>query len=326
MKKIFIAVLAVAALASCATDEIVSTPKGAAIGFGDTFVDNAVRAAVDLKKGDFDFSVYGSVVNAQGQAGMIFNNQEVAADGTYSPLQYWIASADYDFVAIAPYTGAAWTYAPAVNTVAENGTITFNNQTAAGEQDLLFAYAQSRKTPATITTAPAKVGFTFSHVLSKVAFKFANTFTDTNISLKIYNVKINNAAASGTLPVANGEDGVWAGTNDFVRAFGPVAAENVEAIGNGGYLTTEHFYLIPVEREYNITFDVDLYQAGVKLQTYNHEIPTTIALEKGKNYILNAELTPETVNPDQELYPIVFEVLDVDEWVDASPVTVPTNN
>ena len=257
---------------------------------------------------------------------MIFNKQQVAADGNYSPVQYWIASAEYDFVAIAPYTGAAWTYAPTVNTVAETGTITFDNETAAGEQDLLFAHAQPVTTPATITTEPAKVGFTFSHVLSKVAFKFANTFTDTNISLKVYNVKINNAAASGTLPVANGEDDVWVGTNDFARAFGPALADDVTAIGNGEYLTTEHFYLIPVERVYNITFDVDLYQAGVKLQTYNHEIPTTIALAKGKNYILNAALTPETVNPDQELYPIVFEVKGVDEWDDASPVTVPTNN
>ena len=59
MKKIFIAVLAVAALASCSKEEAVNVDKGAVIGF-DTFVENSTRAA-DLTKGNFDFGVYGLV-------------------------------------------------------------------------------------------------------------------------------------------------------------------------------------------------------------------------------------------------------------------------
>ena len=38
--------------------------------------------------------------------------------------------------------------------------------------------------------------------------------------MNVYDVKINNAAATGTLPVENGVTGAWTGTGDYVRAFG----------------------------------------------------------------------------------------------------------
>ena len=75
MKKIFIAVLAVAALASCSKEQTVNVDKGAVIGF-DTFVENSTRAN-DLKKDNFDFGVYG-LVEKGGNSALIFDNQEVA--------------------------------------------------------------------------------------------------------------------------------------------------------------------------------------------------------------------------------------------------------
>lgn len=320
MKKILFAAAALVALVSCNNDEVISRPEGAAIGFDNTFVENTTRAATDLTKGTFDFGVYGTVAKGGANA-LIFDNQQVAADGTYSPVQYWVAGAEYTFTAFAPYTNAKWAYAA---TDAYNGTVTFNNAAALGEQDFIFANAD-RTTDATINAAPAKVGFTFGHMLSKVAFKFTNNFVDNNITLKVYNVKVNNAAANGTMPVVDGIDGEWTGAGDYARAFGPATADEVATIANaGGQLTTEHFYLIPVERAYNITFDVVLYQAGVELQTYNHEINTTIAFEKGKSYSVNAALTPENVNPDEQLYPIEFQVDAVEEWVNGGGVALTT--
>ena len=323
MKKLFIAILGVAAFAACSQDVTLETPKGAVIGFDNVFVENSTRAAADLTKGNFDFGVYGTVANASGN-GLIFTNQPVAADGTYSPVQYWIADAQYDFVAIAPYTNAKWAY---TTTDAKNGTIKFNNAEAQGEQDLLFAYTKPAKTHATITPAPAKVGFTFGHLLSKVAFTFKNIFTDGNISLNVYGVQINNAAAEGTLQVVDGATQSWTGTGDYVRAFGPATADTVAEIANNGTLTTEHFYLIPVQREYNVSFKVDIYQAGVKLDTYTHNITTTINLEKGKSYSLSANLAPNNVNPNSQLFPIEFQVDAVTGWTQATQdiVSVPNN-
>lgn len=318
MKKIFIAVLAVAALASCATDEIVSTPKGAAIGFGDTFVDNAVRAN-DLVAGNFDFGVYGSVVNAQGQAGMIFNKQEVAADGTYSPVQYWIASAEYDFVAIAPYAEQAWTYAPAVSTVAENGTITFNNETAAANQDLLFAYVEPDPTDAEIKTAPAKVGFTFDHMLSRVKFTFANGFASNgNIKLEVKDVTITDAYATADLAIADGiPAAAWNnfGTTTFSKNFGQVGGATLAALTEGTSASTEHFYLIPANKAYNVTFTVVLYQAGVELDTYSRTatIPAT-EMKIGHSYDIKTTLKADNTSDDGELFPIEFQVTGVNGW------------
>ena len=151
-------------------------------------------------------------------------------------------------------------------------------------------------------------------------------FTDNKISLNVYDVKINNAAATGTMPVVNGEGGAWTGNGDYVRSFGDATASKDNALANNASTTTEHFYLIPVEREYNITFKVDLYQAGVLLDTYEHTVTTTIKLEKGKSYSFNATLAPQNVNPDAQLYPIEFNVADVDGWDPATgnnDVTLP---
>lgn len=323
MKKILFAAAAVVALASCATDEVISRPDNkVAIEFDNAFVDNSTRVATDLTLANLqDFGVYGTVAKGGSQA-LIFDNTKVSNNSgtfTYSPAQYWVEDANYTFSAFAPYTGAKWAYAPTNNSDAHNGTLSFNNAAALGEQDLIFA-STARTTGTTLTAAPAKVNFTFGHLLSKVAFKYTNSFTDGNITLNVYDVKINNAAATGTVALTNGAIGAWAGAGNYARSFGlaTAAAENLLANG-GGTFTTEHFYLIPVEREYNITFKVDLIQSGVLLKTYEHTVTTTINLEKGKSYSINAALTPENVNPDptQQLYPIEFDVIAVEDWVNA---------
>lgn len=325
MKKLFIAILAVTGLVACSQDQLVEAPKSVAIAFDNAFVNNSTRATDINIENLSGFGVYGSVVNGQGQQGLIFNNQEVKKNGnaySYSPAQYWIANAQYDFVAIAPYTDAEWAYD---TTDAKNGTIEFDNEAAQGEQDLLFAHTKPAKTAATITD-PDKVGFTFSHILSKVLFSFKNIFTDGKISLKVYDVKINNTAASGSVAVTDGVVGAWQGTNDYIRAFGPATADAVAEIANNGTLTTEYFYLIPVQREYNVSFKVDIYQAGVKLDTYTHNIKTTINLEKGKSYSLSANLAPNNVNPNSQLYPIEFKVDDITDWTQAPTQSIVPNN
>ena len=315
--------MAVAALVACNKAEVVESAPAAKIAFDNAFVDNATKAATDITLASLsDFGVYGTVTKDPNSA-LIFNNTEVTKDGTtytYSPVQYWIEGAQYTFSAYAPFTGAKWAFTPADAKDAYNGTLSFNNKEAQGEQDLLFASA-TRTTPGTIDASPAAVSFTFSHLLSKVVFKYTNGFTDNNITLNVYDVKINNAAAAGTIPVAGGDAGVWTGTGDYARSFGKATADPVDALANGASITTDHFYLIPVERAYNITFKVDLYQAGVLLDTYEHSVTPTINIEKGKSYSFNANLTPSNVNPTTQLYPIEFNVNTVGTWDPAAEGT-----
>ena len=318
MKKLFIAILGVAAFAACSQDVTLETPKGAAIGFDNVFVENATKAAADISAANLaNFGVYGSIINAEGAKGMIFNNQTVAkgAEGySYSPAQYWVAATTYNFVALAPQTAANWTYANAEND-AYNGVISFNNAAAAGEQDLLFA-SHGRTTADKLTAAPEKVAFTFNHMLSRVKFTFTNGFHQgSNVTLKITDVTITNAHAEGTLAVANGvvaED--WTGSEaTFARLFGNLDTEILAE--NGGNGATEHYYLLPTATAtYDITFTVALYQAGVLVDTYNRNATISIDLEKGKSYNFQATLNKDNTSDEAgELYPIEFTAT-VNDW------------
>ncbi|MBO5855746.1 MAG: fimbrillin family protein [Alistipes sp.] len=334
MKKLLFAAAAIVAMASCATDDVVSRPAGAAIEFNDAFVENSTRAADIDAENLTNFGVYGSVVNSSNQQGMIFANQVVtktASGYTYTPAQYWIAGAKYDFVAFAPYQSGAdatWTYAPAVGTAAENGTITFDNAKAGANQDFLFA-ATSCETPASITTAPAPVAFTFNHMLSRVKLSFTNGFqSNGNIKLVVKNVHITNTAAVGTLSVAKAESATaaavaadWttvATNNNLDVTFGDVAA--AAQLAEAGSGSTTHFYVIPAEREYNITFDVDLYQAGVHLDTYHRSAKVTVDFTRGMSYDLKATLNQTNTSDEGQLYPIEFTVTGVEKW-DNNPDT-----
>ena len=332
MKKLFIAILGVAAFAACSQEMTLETPKGAAIGFDNVFVENATRAADLTANNITDFGDYGFISNAAGK-GQIFNNQAVTKSGdafTYSPAQYWVANADYYFAAIVPYAGAHWTYAADKETP-DAGLLSFNNSAAAANQDLLFAYYK-RDAVEKIEAAPAPVAFTFDHVLSRVKFSFKNGFAEgQNITLDVTNVNITNAIAEGTLAL---EAGALAA--DWVVAATP-ATFNIP-FGNAGATlaatavgTTEHFYLIPAnDYEYNVTFDITLYQAGVKLDTYNRSAKVTVDLLRGNSYELAATLNASNVsdeNGENALYPIEFAINKVNEWVENyADVIVPSHN
>ena len=335
MKKIFFAVLALAGLAACSTDEVVSRPQGAVIGFDNAFVENSTRAN-DLTANNLDFGVYGLVEKGNEKA-LIFTNQKVEKDGQYSPAQYWIAAAQYYFTAIAPYTNAKWSYA---TTTAHTGTISFNNATAEANQDLLFAYVKPDQTPAQINTTPDKVGFTFNHMLSRVRFTFANGFGEgSNITLQVYDVTITDAYATADLVVTNGTPAVdWSNFNGtFSKNFGMVGGDTLATLTDTGdtkSAATEHFYLIPANKTYNVTFNIDLYQAGVKLDTYTRTATIPAAdMQKGKSYDITTTLTAQNTSDDGKLYPIEFKVDEVKTWDPATggtdvnaTVTPPANN
>ena len=314
---------AVAALAACTTEQTIVAPQNEAIGF-DTFVANSTRAEDITTNNIANFGVYGTVTKG-GNSALIFNNTEVEKNGTaytYSPAQYWIAAAEYDFLAFAPFTNAKWTYTPTNAQVAKTGTFSFNNATAEADQDVVYAYQTKTTADKLDASNTQAVEFTFKHILSKVAFSFTNTFEDGNTTLSVYNVKINNTAKNGTMAIVDGEDKAWVGVDNLVVPFGAQAADAQAALANGAELKLAHHYVIPAQRAYNITFDVDLYQAGVYLATYNHEINSAIDFAKNGNYVLSVKLAPESIDPANPLFPIEFSVNEVDDWGTESSVAL----
>ena len=323
---------AVAALAACTTEQTIVAPQNEAIGF-ETFVDNSTRATDITKDNLTEFGVYASIENASGAA-LILTNERVYNDGgwKYNNTQYWVPQANYEFTAFAPRTNADitpavtahWTYAPTTadgKTTADNGVVTFNNESAAADQDFIFAAADRDMTNvAALESQPEKVSFTFAHELSKIAFKFNNGFiAANNITLRVYNVKAAGLVSEATENIASGVASEWTKKGDatFARTFGAQAqadATVIEALNN---YTTDHHYFIPVAgTQYTITFDVDLIQAGVTVDTYHHTINTIPTLAKGSSYMFTTTLDASNVSddPSQQLYPIEFTVNDVEKW------------
>ena len=324
MKKFIFSIVAMAALTSCAKEETISRTENAPIAFETPFVENATRAT-DVNKSNLNkFGVYASVENAQEDKALILTNELITRNGDaygYTNTQYWVPGNKYYFTAFAPMkadnTNAEWVFAP-TNGTAHNGTLTFNNAAAQGDVDLVYAYNKNEEVVAGVQYT---VPFTFDHLLSKVAFKFTNAFAAANnITFEVKDVKITNAVSKADVAVATGVVGNWVKSVvepvTFERAFAFGGNAGSTVISAGANKVSDHHYIIPVTpaHTHTITFNVDVYQAGVLVANYSHTVPTTHAFAKGGNYCLSTVLNSTNINPAQQLNTIEFTVSEVNGW------------
>lgn len=303
-------------------------PEGNAIGFN-TFVDKATRSVNDpsLTSSTLaDFAVFGYVEGA-----VLFNGTRVAKVGTddaidnsdlkntdwkYEGTQYWIAGANYNFNAVAPFSGN-WTKVDN-GTDASKTTVSFTNN---GTTDLLYA----------TTTQEGKVSendaveFNFRHVLSKVKFSFENGYNATNATIKVKDIVITNPHKTATA-VLTGET-VWSGlatANGFTLDFGMATdaetttdKENVEVAYAYGatYESQNERFLIPsAEYAYNVTFTVELLVSGTKVAEYNHTATAKFAPAAGNAYDIKTVINASNIDPNNEQEPIEFTVNALPGW------------
>ena len=96
-------------------------------------------------------------------------------------------------------------------------------------------------------------------------------------------------------------------------AFGNAGTEFLAEAG--GSASTEHHYLIPAQASYNITFNVELKQAGVSVGNYDRTATVNaLDLQKGQSYELKATLNASNTSDQGEIYPIEFTVNSVENW------------
>lgn len=347
MKKILIALCAVATLASCTKNEVLSYDQEA-IGFDNAFVDNSTRSVDDPSYTNSrlfpNFQVYGYVEGAP-----LFNtdNSGVTVTGsgtnwTYVDddvlVQYWIAGAKYNFSAVAPVTNA-WTKTAANK---DATTLSFTND---GVTDLLYAQ-NAEYTAKTDGTKNGAVGFTFRHVLSKVKFSFENKYAATNSSIRVKDIKITDAYKTGNVVLKAATDATptkWSdqavnvdATNPFILNFGmatddqattDVKENAVVAFTNGQtYESQKELFMIPGAgatsytvgstqmNGYTVQFTVELLVNGTVIKEYTHTIYTSFVPEPGKAYDLKAEITPESIDPDHQQEEIQFTVTTITDW------------
>lgn len=216
MKKLFISMLAVAALASCSQEDVIVADKGDLIGFN-SFVENSTRAtaATDPSYSAATlpyFDVYGAVGGVNIYDGDRVTRGTAALGAAWSlasdaPNQYWIAGAQYKFAAVVDATS--------VTTDTNTGLPTVLSYTTSQQKDMLYDYVEKVGQ----ATNNGLVGFSFNHLLSKVKFSVENTSdaAATNYRIVVTDAKLTNVYPSGTYAV-NGDTGTWtpATASDYV--------------------------------------------------------------------------------------------------------------
>lgn len=334
MKKIFLAVVALAAMTACSNDEFVSVDR-APINFGEAFVDNATRAtdttygAVDLEL----FNVYGTMTGA-GNTVNIFNGValtgEVGDDvwaykDPNTENQYWLAKASYNFAAVVDATVTN----PKANNYMPTELAPKASDNGSNFKDMLYATATATVNEAGVPSVTnGVVNFTFEHLLSKVQFTVTSNATG-SYSHSVTGIKVKNFA-TGTYTIAYEDDGddisYWTGTTPTDIEFGKIEGVNADSKETVGSTTTPgltnatQMLLIPTTGPFDVTFTVEVYRKNgennktlVSTET-NTVTVTDKPLVKGNAYNFTIACSLNS--------PIKFSVTNNPTWDDEDPITI----
>ena len=287
MKKLFISMLAVAALVSCSKEQTIVADQGELIGFN-SFVENATRA--DYSTTDIStINVYGTVNNV-----LIYDYTPVTRPSTEAGQGYgdeWKCDVKQYWIADAPYKFAALVDVPKANiTPDEFGMPASFTYTADGVTDVLYDYFATTGLKENNLPVP----FTFKHLLSKVHFTVTNRSELANYTYTISNVKVTNTRPNGTYTVYTEDQGTgsWAST----ATLGDTSFAPIENVAKGTSETNADLLLIP-GTSVGISFTVTLSVDGKAVSTYPYEKANVVTLEQNTIYNFGVEFTPgEVIN------------------------------
>lgn len=355
MKKLFTILAVAATLVSCAKEDVVREAAREAIGFDNAFVENSTRSVNDPSWSNANpfsnFAVYGTVEGAElfdkvEVSKNITNNEQTKTSWDYEATQYWIAGAKYNFAAIAPYSNGVEKVFTATKDTDDKyvGKTTFSF-TNSGDNDLLYAQTLEIEGKASGNTA---IEFTFRHILSKVKFSFENGYNASNATIKVYDVKIENAYATATATLGETST-AWAshaGTLalEFGNASDNEATTDVKESAEVAYVYGKTYeslnerFLIPgiapevtykdktgtdvTVNAYKVTFKVDLLVSDKKIATYNHTAYAQFAPVAGNSYDIKTVINANNIDPQNKQEPIEFTVTSIDGWDNGAAVNM----
>ena len=282
MKKFFIAIVALAAAVACSNDDIISIDRQA-IGFGNPFVENSVRATDYSVPANFtQFKVYGIVKGTAGTvnifAGVPVTGTVGAAEWSYAEQynQYWIPGAAYNFAAVVDATVAT---SNAADTIGMPTTLTTTADDNGNLNDMLYATASV----ASAVANQGVVGLTFEHMLSKVHFTVTSN-AQGGYSHTVTGIKVSNFS-QGTYTIATGK---WTGTAADIEFNEIPEVTSTSGKSNASLL------LVPNAEPFKVEFTVNLYNGTTLLGTttyadgdadeVHNAISVNSALVKGNSY------------------------------------------
>ena len=292
MKKIFCAVLAIAAMASCSNEYTIDTQKQA-IAFSETFVNNGTRADYSqLDKPVTKFKVYGTLTGTGALAGttvQVFEGADVenpagyynSETGVYDDSKAWICNETQYWVPNTVYNFAAIVDGVAEDTDGLPETILFTVADGVNNKDLLYATATASVDNDGVVTGSnmqnGLVAFSFDHLLSKVGFTVTSNI-GTGYSIKVTGITVTGVAQDGIYTV--GATTPWAknGTTTTTLTFG----------SEGAYETRQ---ILPVNQTLNVTIAYDIYYGETKISAATKSGTVTKDFVKNTVYNITATIT-----------------------------------
>ena len=285
MKKLFVSVMAIAALVACSNEEIVSFDKGEAINFNSPFISNSTRTAVDGSYSgtkEFNkFNVYGTVtgivdgvsktINLFGGDANAIVTGSIGEDAwSCDETEYWVPKCTYNFIAIADAT----------STSPENAmpqTITYNDS---ADGDLILATAQDSTNEFAEPAKGNPVNLTFTHLLSKVKFTFRKkAYVNSLYTYAVKNIKFTNAYKSGVYTINSGAWGSLDNKGEVV--VGDLEGNLTNSNSAAGLESAKERLIIPAtysaSNQLVVSFDVvTMYNTTpISSVTYTKNFPST---------------------------------------------------
>ena len=293
MKKFFIAIVALAAAVACSNDDIISIDRQA-IGFGNPFVENSVRADYSDGKTLGAFTVYGTVTSKSNSNSVaLFGGDGANVTGSVgatawncTETEYWVPNCTYAFQAVA---------AGVIN----NGAITVS--VGDGDIDLLYAKATAttneKAEPAGDVNANGVVPFTFTHLMSKVGFEFKNGSANTAYGYNITAVSFTGHDTTGTYTISESKWDTAVTASDTALSFGT------------GTVTHQ---IIPGKQTLNVTVAYDIVYKDKTISSTSFTKPLKeYNFEESKSYCIVVTIPA----PGKE---IQFNVEEIAGWVEGN--------
>ena len=328
MKRSLLILVATAAVwTGCSKTETIDQPQGMAIGFTNAYIGNPVESkAVGIIEQDSidEFIVYGGYNDMT----HVFDAVSVTGDAntdnwSYTTTRYWVAGKTYKFAAYAP-SGISGKVEPDFAT----GTLNFTDYVSdpSNQYDLIYNAADSITTPNPIVSAPDKVLFEFSHLLSMIKFTFNSGFAN-DIKVTVDSLNVSGMVSKGSYFGSTGEWKLGSETVSAEAAFtemGPNKAFN-KTTGNTSASSVD-FAVIPQEiggagKTVTVSFDVRVQDNQQNYIIGNADAGVTVSAtlpaykwEKGNRYNYTVTIKGENV----DLFPIEFGTPTVNGITDAS--------
>lgn len=337
MKRSLLILVATAAVwTGCSKTETIDQPQGMAIGFTNAYIGNPVESkAVGIIEQDSidEFIVYGGYNDMT----HVFDAVSVTGDAntdnwSYTTTRYWVAGKTYKFAAYAP-SGISGKVEPDFAT----GTLNFTDYVSdpSNQYDLIYNAADSITTPNPIVSAPDKVLFEFSHLLSMIKFTFNSGFAN-DIKVTVDSLNVSGMVSQGDYTGSTGEWTLGSKTVSTGAAFTEMASNDITTDTTS--VSSVDFAVIPQEiadTTVTVSFDVWVQDnsgndiigtkdgAGVNVSA---TLPA-YKWEKGNRYNYTVTIKGENV----DLFPIEFGTPNVTEITNdvnfpgSDEVVLPTN-